>query len=868
MSNNDLLTKTMMDTLLSRRSFVKWSAALGGAAVAAGGLGFGLKTAETQAQSNASDGGKWVAAPCWGNCGGRCLNKAFVVDGVVTRQKTDDTHEDSPDYPQQRGCARGRSQRQRVFGADRLKYPMKRKHWAPGGGDKSLRGRDEWVRISWDEALDIVASEIKRINETYGPGCILWGTNALAAAGGYINTWGSTSSGTWQYTGPRVIGDYANAGTDRLELRKSKLIVMWSTDPITSSGGNPTYNYFQAKKAGAKFIFVDPYFSHSAQVLADEWIPIRPGTDTTMLLAIGYVLITEDDPATNPMIDWDFINRCTIGFDKDSLPEGADPADNYRDYVLGLDENGDLAPEGHKNYPPKTPEWASEICGVPPHRIRSFALELGRTKPVAFMESDASARVNHAQTIGQAFVAIGAMIGSIGVSGGGIGRTRHSTAGNVGKNLINFGRNGAVLTSPENPVTTRINNNEIWDAILTGQYTDGVGPKKEVNIQMVYHTKGSRLQTTVGQAKGIEAMRKVEFALCTDFHLTTGARYSDVVLPVTTMWERDGYTVIPNRETAFWASKVIEPLFEAKDDEWIDREIGLRLGVYDPDVTELPLKQRLFNQVAGATVLKEDGKTTEPLVTITAEDLEALGVTGTPQTGRIPILEFKEKGTYQIPRREGDNYTYIGLKEFREDPEANPLSTESGKIELHCRALAADVSALGWTTIRPIPEYIPPARGYEETFSDWKNKVKGPYPLQMYNKHYWRRSHSEFDNVLQLREAFPQEFVMNPLDAEPRNIKTGDYVKITTSEGSAIRPAVVTDRIMPGVTFIGHGAWTEFDETLDVDKAGSDNFLAAGVPSVEGHSGYNTQIIQVEKWNGPTPEPDSRWPQRIVFKEG
>ena len=91
-----------------------------------------------------------------------------MKDGVVVRQKTDDTHEDSPDFPQQRGCLRGRSQRQQVFSADRLKYPMKRKNWKPGGGKKELRGKDEWVRISWDEALDYVASETKRIAKKYG----------------------------------------------------------------------------------------------------------------------------------------------------------------------------------------------------------------------------------------------------------------------------------------------------------------------------------------------------------------------------------------------------------------------------------------------------------------------------------------------------------------------------------------------------------------------------------------------------------------------------------------------------------------------------------------------------------------------------
>ena len=143
-----------------------------------------------------------------------------------------------------------------------------------------------------------------------------------------------------------------------------------------------------------------------------------------MLLAIGYVLITEDDPVTNPLIDWDFMRKNTIGFDRDSLPEGANPIDNYRDYVLGLDENGNRAPEGHPNYPAKTPEWAAEICGVPPEKIRSFAIELGQTNPVAFMESDASARINSAQSIGQVSGQCGLAVGGRMFQGSAIRRHR------------------------------------------------------------------------------------------------------------------------------------------------------------------------------------------------------------------------------------------------------------------------------------------------------------------------------------------------------------------------------------------------------------------------------------------------------------
>jgi len=303
MSENNFIDKALTNTVLSRRSFLKWSAALGGTAALAGGLNLGLKTVEAAAVAAEAEG-KWVSAGCWHNCGGRCVNMAFVKDGVVIRQKTDDSAPDSPDFPQQRGCVRGRSQRQQVFGADRIKYPMKRKHWEPGGGDKSLRGRDEWVRISWDEALDLVASELKRIKETYGNASIMTArheSRLMNAYGGAFGTWGVSSEGSWplireKMTGVDLITGFMGGGgvqgpPDRLDYRKSKLVVLWGANPAWSSAGSPVYNYLQAKKAGAKFIGVTPQFTTSASTLADEWIPVRPGTDGALLFGMAYYMI-------------------------------------------------------------------------------------------------------------------------------------------------------------------------------------------------------------------------------------------------------------------------------------------------------------------------------------------------------------------------------------------------------------------------------------------------------------------------------------------------------------------------------------------------------------------------------------------------
>ena len=870
MSDQNILTQALTRTLISRRTFLKWSAALGGTAALAGGLDLGLQPvqAATPAAAAAPTQGKWVAAACWHNCGGRCLLKAYVVDGVVQRVRTDDTHADSPDFPQQRACARGRSQRYQVFGADRLKYPMKRKNWAPGGGDKSLRGKDEWIRISWDEALTLVANEIIRIQAKYGNASIFKGPSILNLMGGSVGSWGSTSYGTWLASGPRIgLSSSDGAINDRFDMRaNTKLMVMFAANSVHSSAGSPTYNYMQVKKAGAKFIWIDPYYNDAARLLADEWVPIRPATDQPFLMGMSYVLFTEDTPA-RPLIDWDFCNRCVVGIDKDHLPAGADPEDNYKDYILGLAADGKPAPKGHKNYPAKTPEWASEICGVPANKIRSLAIEIATTKPANIILSYAPARVNNIQHFPTTVLAFGCMTGNVGLPGAGFGLSTNARASNGGDTLVTAGSSG--LPSVASPIAAvTLNNNEMWDAILTGKYTAGAGPKKDINIQLIYWNSSAGLQTRVGQTKGIDAFRKVEFVVSHSQFLTTNSKYADVVLPVTTEWEREGTFTSGNREALFYGSKIVDPLFESKDDQWIEEQLAKRLGVDALKVYPFSRKQQSFNQLAGAKVMKADGSGMETLLTITDKDIADWGVTGKPQTGRITLPEFVEKGVYQVERKPGDKFQTIAFADFRKDPVKNKLSgTPSGKFEVYCDQLAKYINGLGWNTIRPIASYDRPTEGYEDTFSDWDKKIKGEYPLQLYTIHLLRRSHTVFDNIPQLRRAFPQYFMMNPIDAAARGITDGDYVLIKSRHGQTIRPVQISQRMMPGVTTLPHGAWLNVDEEIGIDVAGSDNLINGAIPTAEGHQGWNSCNVQVTKWTGKRPAPDYQWPLRIPIKE-
>ena len=380
---------------------------------------------------------------------------------------------------------------------------------------------------------------------------------------------------------------------------------------------------------------------------------------------------------------------------------------------------------------------------------------------------------------------------------------------------------------------------------------------------------GNNLNQIPDIMKGIQAYRKVDFVVSSDTVLSTKSKYADVVLPVTTPWEKEGggLASMASGEALLFYSQVTQPLYEAKDENWINRELAKRLGLDPEKVDPLPLKQIVFNQLAGTTVVKADNSGYEPLVTLTADDIAEWGVQGKPQTGRIGLKEFQATGVYQVPRAPGDAFTYINGLAFRQDPVANPVKNASGKLEIYCQALTDKIAKFGWTTTAPIAQYQRPYQGYEDTFADWQNQVKGDYPLQLLTTHYPRRSHSVFDNILQLRHAFPQELWINPVDAAERGIATGDTVLITSRHGKVLRRAYVTDRLMPGVVDLGEGAWLNMDDAQGVDLAGATNVLSGTTPTGSGVQPWNTNDAQVAKWNGQSLQPDYLWPQRIAIKE-
>lgn len=821
-------------------------------------------------QTSLPEGGKWVVAPCPHNCGGKCLLKAYIREGEILQMRTDDSPEDEVNR-QQRACLRGLCQQHQVRGKDRLLYPMKRTHWQPGNPNGHLRGRDTWERISWDEAAAYIAGEIARIRESGADNAVLcaWaGMDLLNKLDmNYLTAWGTTSWGGWFNSA--VLGwaegsQFADCNNDRLDLLSCRYVVAFGYNPASSALGNAVHYARMWKERGAQFILFDPVYTQTAEMLGARWIPIRPGTDMAAMIAMAYVMLTEDKQ--RGLIDWDFLNRCCLGHDAAHMPDDAADGESFFDYLLGKADGI-----------PKTPQWAENICGVPADTLREVARILGKDNQVALLSSFASARGYGAEQLPQMTIALGALGGHIGKSGHTTGPTGWNQTNNFGPRLILAGDGGptgeitgsgrrtwvaeaqqwdAVLGKPFNPTalfkTINLAGPEGWEEAVRGiDYKKRPEPVT-ASVKMIWNGRTSRLTCSEGVKKGIEAHRAVDFVLGQGHFMTATNRYSDIVLPITTAWEEEacGYQWKDGseREVMFVSDKVLEPMGEAVSDREAMIRIGEKLGLPRAAWGNVPAKQRLFNAVADTKVICEDGRTWENLCAITQEDIARWGVKGQPQAGRIPIDQYMADGMYRVDRREGDNYGFIHKQAFREDPEKNPISTPSGKIEIYCQTYADMVNnhGFGGAPLHGLPKYRPGVQGYEKTLS-------GDYPLQCISIHTPRRAHSIFHNIAWLDEALGDRMLMAKADAAARGIADGDTVKVSSPHGDTLIAVSVSARMTPGVVAMPHGRWCRVDEETGIDHGGSANYITGAVQDGIGMNGYNTLCVQVEKWAAARP---------------
>jgi molybdopterin guanine dinucleotide-containing S/N-oxide reductase-like protein len=788
----------------------------------------------------------------------------------------------------------GQAWKSLIYSPDRIMYPMKRVDFNPDGERNCQnRGISGYARISWDEALDLVANEIKRVKKVYGPGAILNGSGSHHCWGniGYWlssrlrffnnigftpvvhnpDSWEGWYWGAMHHWGQSMrLGGPDMYGTVEDCLKECEMVVFWSSDPEATNGA---YGAFEGtirrqwlKDLGVKFVHIDPFFNHTAAMFGGKWLAPRPATGNSLALAIAYVWITEG------LYDKDYVGKRTTGFDQ------------WKDYILGKEDG--IA---------KTPEWQEAEAGIPAKDVRALAREWGTKKtylsPGGMAGVGGACRCATGNEWARSMVCLMAMqgMGKPGINWGNMqGGTPIDASfyfpgyadGGISGDLQNTAL-GAKLYSrfPQlptvNTVRQRVPRLNIPEAILDG-HTSGYPTDTMTNegqffkyeypapgyspIKMSYKYGGSHIGTMVDTNRYVKAYRSnnLEFVVNQSIWFEGEAKYADVLLPACTNFERwdigecanpGGYAADLfnnlNHRVIVLQHKCIEPLGESKADYQIFNELSKKLGfsaMFSEGMTELDWCRRLYD----------------------ATDLP----------GVISWKDLLKKGYYVVPApkenmRHATSFRWFAEDRLKDVPEIAPLpsdyaeqvfkglQTQSGKIEFVSSSLKRfDPN----DEERPVmTKHIPSWEGHHST------ELYAKYPLQLISPHPRYTFHTTGDG----KEAWISDIDehrmeidgyrywilrLNPKDAEFRGIKYSDLVRVYNDRGSVLCAADVTQRVPPGTVHSYEGS-AVYDPTGDhgasTDRGGCINLLTPSRPMIKKSSSMaaNSCLVQIEKWS-------------------
>ncbi len=781
-----------------------------------------------------------------------------------------------------------------VYSKDRLLYPMKRVDFDPNGErNPQNRGISEYERISWDEALDIVAGEIQRVKREYGPGAIMnctsshhtWGHLGykLSARTRFFNNIGSTtvvdnpdSWEGWFWGAMHHWGQSAHNGggetygTVQDLLENAEMVVFWSADPEATAGvyaaHEGTYRRRWLKDLGLPCVHIDPFYNHTAAWMGGKWFAPKPGTDNALVFAIAYTWITED------LYDKQYVADRTTGFDK------------WKVHVLGEDDGI-----------PKTPEWQEEITGLPARNVRALAREWASKKTylcaggaIAF---GGACRTATGADWARGVVMLMAMQG-LGKPGINMGGLQQGTPVNArfwfpgyadgGFSASITGGNASVINSYQNMPSTFTGSNvkqlvprlKIPEAILD-QKTDGYpldfmsleGQFQKFEypapghspVKLWYRYGGSFFGTMTETNRFARALRSpnLETVINQSIWFEGEAKFADVILPACTSFERwdiseytncGGYVnhtfTQANHRVPCIQHKCIEPLGESKSDFQIFLDISKRLGMghqFSEGCTELEWCRRFFYS--------------------------------TDVCKNMSWEEFLVKGYYVVPApseelRDPVAYRWFAEGRHKDTPELSMapadfteemgkgLQTQSGKIEFESSSLKR---------FAPDDEERPPILKYRDSWEGTKTtELYSKYPLQMISPHPRFSFHTQNDG----KDAFTNDIKdhrvlvnghyywiarINSDDADKRGIGQHDLIKLYNDRGAVICAAQVTERVPPG-TIHSYESSSQYVPTGEPgespDIGGCVNILTP-VRMMVKHShaqAPNSCLIQVEKW--------------------
>lgn len=711
----------------------------------------------------------------------------------------------------------------------RIAAPAIRRGWLDHGpGPDSARGHEEFVEVGWDEALDLVARELRRVRDQHSNEAIFGGSYGWASAGRFhhaqsqlhrfLNVFGGFTSSRNSYSNgastvvlPHIVGN----SDDVLRSGSSWPTIVANTDLLIAFGGVPEKNVFvtpggvtrhhtpgflsQLAARGVEVALISPLRADLPSTVDARWYPIRPATDTALMLALAHTLATEC------LHDRAFLERYCVGYDE------------FERYLLGA-----------RDGVPKDAEWASKITELPAVDIVALARRMASSRTFITVTWSLQ-RIEHGEQPVWAGIALAAMLGQIGLPGGGFGHG-YGSMGDNGDTVPDFRL--PYFSQGANPVREFIPVARIADMLLNpGEPYDYDGTVRTYpDIRFVYWAGGNPFHHHQDLNRLRTAFARPDTVVVHEPYWTATARHADIVLPTTTALEREDFGS-GRRDTHLIAMhQVAEPFAEARDDYAILTGLAARLGIEDRFTEGRSVRAWL-----------------EHLYESWRKQLLDKGI-GVPS-----FIDFWVAGEYRLPSGDGDRTLF---EAFRGDPAANPLPTPSGRIEITSKR----VRSFGYEECPGHPAWLEPV--------EWLGGPRADrFPLQLIANQPRTRLHSQLDggSVSQGGKVAGREAIrMHPSDAQVRGVVDGDVVRVFNDRGACLAGAVVTTELRPGVVQLPTGAW--FDPSGSLCVHGNPNVLTADLPSSRLSQGCTGQhvLVQLERYDGTPPPVTVGAPPRIV----
>ncbi|WP_137177354.1 molybdopterin-dependent oxidoreductase [Roseomonas sp. AR75] len=706
-----------------------------------------------------------------------------------------------------------------VHSAARIDRPYVRAGWLKGERRGSARGGDAFVPVSWDRAIRLVAEESTRIRGEHGHASVLGGSYGWSSAGRYHHArtqlhrfLGLAGGFTAQVTNysygagmtlmPHILGTnevIQGPVTDWAAIRANARVMLCFgglplKNGLITSGGSGAHEYVPlmkaAAEAGLRFVNISPFRGDVAEFLGAEWVPIRPGSDAAMILAMAQVILEagrQDD---------DFLARCAVGF----APFAA--------YLRG--ETDGVA---------KTPEWATKLTDVPAETIRRLALEIAAT-PNMLTATWSIQRAEHGEQPWWALVALAATLGTIGKAGqgvafgygsmNGIGTPRHEVPSVAG-------------VSVKNPVGAYIPVARVTELLeRPGEILQYNGRDLRLpDIRMIWWGGGNPFHHHQDLGRLLRGWNRADTVVVQEPWWTALARHADIVLPATTSLERNDIGSASRDRFVRAMHQAIAPVGQARNDVDMLADIADALGfraAFTEQRDEMAWLDHLYGRWRQACA---------------AQGIE------------VPdFAQFWEQGFVEIPP---PATSYTQFAEFRSDPEAHPLNTATGKVEIFCETIAR----FGYAEVPGHPVWQEPR--------EWLGgSLAQRFPLHMLSFQPFTRLHGQLDvgrvaaaNRVQGREPI----LMHPDDAAARGLADGEVVRVFNDRGAIAAGLRVTEAIRPGVVAMATGAWWNPARPGATDSPclhGNANVLTQDVGTSRLGQGSAAQscLVEIARWEG------------------